>query len=164
MSDHSGWDQDGDYAFAPCSGVIGSPSLRFIRDPVASHHGGIGIDDLQWKRNILPQDPVRDIQQPVHVAWARDPDRHPLSTNQRRIIVSRKNPRFVHYCAKVKVVQPSGPDTLVLIHLNDTPVTCRIYPESHAVAGEHLDLMFDLWKLAFFDRDGSTHSLAACRT
>jgi multiple sugar transport system ATP-binding protein len=48
-------------------------------------------------------------------------------------------------------VQPTGPDTLVLIHLNDTPVTCRIHPETHAVAGENLDLMFDLSKLAFFD-------------
>ena len=64
---------------------------------------------------------------------------------------SREHQGLVQCRAKVEVVQPTGPDTLVLIHLNDTPVTCRIHPETHAVAGEYLDLMFDLSKLAFFD-------------
>ena len=53
--------------------------------------------------------------------------------------------------AKIEVVQPTGPDTLVLIHLNDTPVTCRVHPEAGARPGQPATLMFDLSKLVYFD-------------
>jgi multiple sugar transport system ATP-binding protein len=66
---------------------------------------------------------------------------------------SRGHPGLVQRRAKVEVVQPTGPDTLVLIHLNGTPVTCRIHPETHARGGQSIDLMFDLSKLAFFDAE-----------
>ena len=48
-------------------------------------------------------------------------------------------------------MQPTGPDTLVLIHLNGVPVTCRVHPEAPARPGQLLNLMFDLSKLVFFD-------------
>ena len=62
-----------------------------------------------------------------------------------------ENPHVVSRAAKVEVVQPTGPDTLALIHLNDTPVTCRVHPESAPHPGESMGLMFDLSKLVFFD-------------
>jgi multiple sugar transport system ATP-binding protein len=49
------------------------------------------------------------------------------------------------------VVQPTGPDTLVLIHLNSTPVTCRVHPGASPRAGQSMGLTFDLSKLVFFD-------------
>ncbi len=64
---------------------------------------------------------------------------------------SGENPHVVSRSAKVEVVQPTGPDTLVLIHLNGTPVTCRVHPESAPHPGDKMGLMFDLSKLIFFD-------------
>jgi len=48
-------------------------------------------------------------------------------------------------------VHPTGPDTLILIELNDTPVTCRVHPETMVRSGQTTELMFDLSKLVFFD-------------
>ena len=53
--------------------------------------------------------------------------------------------------AKVEVVHPTGPDTLILIELNETPVTCRVHPETMVRSGQMTELMFDLSKLVFFD-------------
>jgi multiple sugar transport system ATP-binding protein len=64
---------------------------------------------------------------------------------------SGENPHVVSRSAKIGVVQPTGPDTLMLIHLNDTPVTCRVHPEAAPRPGETMSLMFDLSKLVFFD-------------
>ncbi len=64
---------------------------------------------------------------------------------------SGENPHVVSRSAKIGVVQPTGPDTLVLIHLNGTPVTCRVHPEAAPHPGQSMSLMFDLSKLVFFD-------------
>ncbi len=64
---------------------------------------------------------------------------------------SGDNPHVATRQAKIEVVQPTGPDTLVLIHLNGVPVTCRVHPEAPARPGQLLNLMFDLSKLVFFD-------------
>jgi multiple sugar transport system ATP-binding protein len=64
---------------------------------------------------------------------------------------SGENPNVVSRVATVEVVQPTGPDTLVLIQLNDTPVTCRVHPEAGAQPTQQMQLMFDVSKLVFFD-------------
>ena len=64
---------------------------------------------------------------------------------------SGENPHVVSRSARIEVVQPTGPDTLALIHLNGTPVTCRVHPEAAPKPGQNMNLMFDLSKLVFFD-------------
>ena len=61
------------------------------------------------------------------------------------------NPHSIEQAARVEVVQPTGPDTLVLIRLNGTPVTCRVHPGANPRAGQPMGLTFDLSKLVFFD-------------
>jgi multiple sugar transport system ATP-binding protein len=133
------------------AGFIGSPSMNFIRAAVASHDDGIGIELHTGDEKFFftaPDSTQKELSKWLghEVVMGIRPEQITDESS-----ASREHPGLVQCRAKVEVVQPTGPDTLVLIHLNDTPVTCRIHPETHAVAGENLDLMFDLSKLAFFD-------------
>jgi len=133
------------------AGFIGSPSMNFIRAVVASHDGGVGIELHTGDEKFFFKAP--DPTQEGLSKWLGKEVVMGIRPEQitDELSASREHQGLVQCRAKVEVVQPTGPDTLVLIHLNDTPVTCRIHPETHAVAGENLDLMFDLSKLAFFD-------------
>ena len=51
----------------------------------------------------------------------------------------------------IEVTEPTGPDVIALIQLNDTNVHCRIDPEHPVTWGETAELMFDMKKVVFFD-------------
>ncbi|MBW0147360.1 ABC transporter ATP-binding protein [Marinobacter arenosus] len=51
----------------------------------------------------------------------------------------------------IEVTEPTGPDVIALIRLNDTNVHCRIDPEHPVTWGENAELMFDMKKVVFFD-------------
>lgn len=51
----------------------------------------------------------------------------------------------------VEMVEPTGPDTLVLIRINGEVVCCRVRPEQACPAGQSMELSFDLSKAVFFD-------------
>ncbi len=53
----------------------------------------------------------------------------------------------------IEVTEPTGPDVIALIQLNDTNVHCRIDPEHPVEWGETAELMFDMKKVVFFDPD-----------
>lgn len=53
--------------------------------------------------------------------------------------------------AEVQVTEPTGPDTLVFVNLNDTKVCCRLAPDLAPQAGETLTLQFDPSKVLLFD-------------
>ena len=53
----------------------------------------------------------------------------------------------------IEVTEPTGPDVIALIQLNDTNVHCRIDPEHPVTWGETAELMFDMKKVVFFDPD-----------
>jgi multiple sugar transport system ATP-binding protein len=52
---------------------------------------------------------------------------------------------------KIEMIEPTGPDTLAFIKLNDTKVVCRIHPSTGARPGEALALAFDMTNAVFFD-------------
>ncbi|HEY7759046.1 MAG TPA: sn-glycerol-3-phosphate ABC transporter ATP-binding protein UgpC [Burkholderiales bacterium] len=133
------------------AGFIGSPSMNFIRCPVAQSDGRLGVQLHEGSERFFFPAPA-PLQQALG-AW-----------NGREVVLgirpeqitdktpfSGQNPNVVTRVAKIEVVQPTGPDTLVLIHLNDTPVTCRVHPEAGARPGQPATLMFDLSKLVYFD-------------
>jgi len=130
---------------------IGSPSMNFIRCPVVAENGGVGVQlHEDAERFVFPApQAVREGLRPwvgkeviMGIRPEQITDRSPWSG---------ENPHVVSRSAKVEVVQPTGPDTLMLIHLNGTPVTCRVHPESAPHPGDKMALMFDLSKLIFFD-------------
>ncbi|WP_241775411.1 TOBE domain-containing protein, partial [Pseudomonas corrugata] len=53
--------------------------------------------------------------------------------------------------AEVQVTEPTGPDTLVFVSLNDTKVCCRLAPDAAPQAGESMTLQFDPQKVLLFD-------------
>jgi multiple sugar transport system ATP-binding protein len=52
---------------------------------------------------------------------------------------------------EVKVVEPTGPDTLVYVEVNQTEIVCRICPDFAPRAGSMMRLAFDTTKTLFFD-------------
>ena len=133
------------------AGFIGSPSMNFIRCPIIEQGGQAGVQLQESGRRFFFHAP--DTVQPALRQWIgkevilgirpeQITDKSPWSTG---------NPHVLSQSAKVEVVQPTGPDTLVLIHLNDTPVNCRVHPEAAPHPGEQVTLMFDVSKLVFFD-------------
>jgi multiple sugar transport system ATP-binding protein len=53
--------------------------------------------------------------------------------------------------AEVQVTEPTGPDTLVFVNLNETKVCCRLAPDVAPAVGETLTLQFDPSKVLLFD-------------
>ena len=48
-------------------------------------------------------------------------------------------------------VEPTGPDTLVFVSLNQTKVCCRLAPDAAPQAGTSLDLQFEPARVLLFD-------------
>ncbi len=53
--------------------------------------------------------------------------------------------------AEVEVIEPTGPDTLVFVNLNQTKVCCRLAPDMAPRVGDNLELQFDPDKVLLFD-------------
>jgi multiple sugar transport system ATP-binding protein len=133
------------------AGFIGSPSMNFIRCRVTEEAGVLGARLHNGEQTFFFPGPAR-AQQALRLWLGKEvvlgirpeqiTDQSPFSDH---------NPNLVRVRAKIEVVQPTGPDTLALVHLNSTPTTCRIHPEAGATPGRDLDLLFDLSKIVFFD-------------
>ncbi len=52
---------------------------------------------------------------------------------------------------KLEVLEPTGPDTIAMIKVNDQEVACRLSPEYEVSVGDTASLHFDLSKAVFFD-------------
>ncbi|MGD9209699.1 MAG: TOBE domain-containing protein, partial [Desulfobacteraceae bacterium] len=55
--------------------------------------------------------------------------------------------------SRVKVAEPTGPDTLVFIKLNGIKVTCRVHPDKAKAPGDIILLVLDLSKAILFDME-----------
>jgi multiple sugar transport system ATP-binding protein len=133
------------------AGFMGSPSMNFIRCPVAMHGGASGVQLREGTESFFFPAP-RTAQDALAGYAGREVI---LGIRPEQITdktpYTAENPHVVTREAKVEVVQPTGPDTLVLVHLNGTPVTCRVHPESGPAPGRRMTLLFDLSKVVFFD-------------
>lgn len=52
---------------------------------------------------------------------------------------------------KLDLTEPTGPDTLAFVRLNEVNVCCRVRPDQCAPAGQTMELLFDLSKAVFFE-------------
>ena len=67
--------------------------------------------------------------------------------------------------AEVQITEPTGPDTLVFVTVNQTKVCCRLAPDAAPAPGATLNLLLDPSKVLLFDaasgeRLGATRSMA----
>lgn len=53
--------------------------------------------------------------------------------------------------AEVQVIEPTGPDTMIFVNLNQTKVCCRLAPDAAPNPGETLTLRFEPDKVLLFD-------------
>ncbi|WP_343586370.1 TOBE domain-containing protein, partial [Pseudomonas sp.] len=53
--------------------------------------------------------------------------------------------------AEVQVTEPTGPDLLVFVTLNQTKVCCRLAPDVACRVGDSLNLQFDPARVLLFD-------------
>ncbi|HEY1029701.1 MAG TPA: ABC transporter ATP-binding protein [Pseudomonas sp.] len=53
--------------------------------------------------------------------------------------------------AEVEVIEPTGPDTLVFVNINQTKVCCRLAPDMTPKVGSRLALRFDPKRVLLFD-------------
>ncbi len=53
--------------------------------------------------------------------------------------------------AEVQVIEPTGPDTMIFVSLNQTKVCCRLAPDAAPNPGESLTLQFEPEKVLLFD-------------
>jgi len=130
------------------AGFMGSPAMSFV--PVTVDRGQQG-----------PEATVRG--QDDHSLTLPLPDYLADRAGQRVILgirpehitqpqAQKQDPHLVATGAfTIEVTEPTGPDVIALIQLNDTPVHCRIDPEHPVTWGQSAELMFDMKKVVFFD-------------
>jgi multiple sugar transport system ATP-binding protein len=132
------------------AGFIGSPSMNFIKTEIVAHEGGIGAR-LQHAQEafMLPLQDSQSMLQPwvgKEVILGIRPEQITDSASAQQ---SGRN-AYSRNC-NVELVEPTGPDTLVLIRINGEVVCCRVRPEQACAAGQSMELLFNLSKAVFFD-------------
>ncbi len=133
------------------AGFIGSPSMNFIpcKVGVRSRSIGLQVKTEEQREFFLPLDQYKNVlaeQLDREIILGIRPEH--LSTD---LPGRRKTSPVPTIECPVKVVEPTGPDTLVFVNLNATKVTCRVHPESAKLPGEEISLMVDLSRAILFD-------------
>ncbi|MGC9403899.1 MULTISPECIES: ABC transporter ATP-binding protein [Vibrio] len=129
------------------AGFMGSPSMNFIKTMV----------DLDNEDNPI-----------IRVTGSNDQEHHiklPQSMRQQdgKEVVIGLRPEHISDSQgedttastlldlKLEVLEPTGPDTIAMIKVNDQEVACRLSPEFEVSVGQMAPLHFDLSKAVFFD-------------
>jgi multiple sugar transport system ATP-binding protein len=133
------------------AGFIGSPSMNFIPCPVMEYRGGPALklqldqnkDDhlhyAPWEARLAPwigKEVILGLR-PEHIA-----DDIPIRNGDSHCYT---------FDSTIRVVEPTGPDTLVFITLNGKDVTCRVHPGEAGSPGDPIALKMDLSKAILFD-------------
>ena len=129
--------------FIPCKvdAVDGGPALRLTNDRGQAYH----IAAERWSEALagrVKREVILGLR-PEHIA-----DEIPLRNGDPSV--------RMHLESTVQVVEPTGPDTLVMVPFNDTEVTCRVHPGAAREAGTAMPLAVDLSKAILFDPDTET--------
>ena len=130
------------------AGFIGSPSMNFIPATVVQSGSDIGVkicDDNGCVVLPLPHDKAKLAAfvgkevifgiRPEQITDARTAYRDGLPV----------------MACHIDVIEPTGPDTLVFVSLNNTKVCCRTHPTEAKYPGESMELVFDVSKAVLFD-------------
>ncbi|NOH79282.1 sn-glycerol-3-phosphate ABC transporter ATP-binding protein UgpC [Vibrio sp. RE86] len=129
------------------AGFMGSPSMNFIKTmvdlndddkPVIKVKGGNGQEHhINLPASMREQDGKEVVigLRPEHITDAE---------NQESVATTKLD-------LMLEVLEPTGPDTIAMIKVNEQEVACRLSPEFEVTAGEIAPLHFDLSKAVFFD-------------
>ncbi len=132
------------------AGFMGSPSMNFIHVPIVEHEGDVKVKlDVGGQTHFLP---IPNNEQAVR---KRVGDTVILGIRPEQIthVVPHleAGENMAKFDAEVVVTEPTGADTLVLIHANGHETNCRIHPTEAREPGEKMTLMTNMEKAIFFD-------------
>ncbi|MEZ8409453.1 ABC transporter ATP-binding protein [Vibrio splendidus] len=129
------------------AGFMGSPSMNFIKTMV----------DLDDEQNPIVK-VVGTADQEHHIRLPqsmRDQDGKELVIGLRPEHITEQQGDDVSASTKLdlqlEVLEPTGPDTIAMVKVNDQEVACRLSPEFEVSVGQMAPLHFDLSKAVFFD-------------
>jgi multiple sugar transport system ATP-binding protein len=123
---------------------IGSPPMNFIPLRLQRRDGQLfALLDSGQARCELPLGAMEAGFENREVILGIRPEQILLATAEGRNQSSIR--------AEVEVIEPTGPDTLVFVELNQTKVCCRMAPDDAPQVGQTLELQFDPSKVLLFD-------------
>ena len=123
---------------------IGSPPMNFIPLRLHRQEGRlVALLDSGQARCVLPLGTEDMALADREVILGMRPEQIALASGDANGLPSIR--------AEVQVTEPTGPDTLVFVELNQTKVCCRLAPDLAPQVGETLTLQFDPAKVLLFD-------------
>ena len=132
------------------AGFMGSPPMNFIPCKVRQQGSGYGVDLESRGRHYFLALPGGDDK---HKAWL-DRDLI-LGLRPEKISHLGESHQVAHAVTKISttvdIVEPTGPDTLVMVQLNGKEIVCRVHPKYAKAAGESIELGIDLTHCVVFD-------------
>ncbi|MGF1709990.1 sn-glycerol-3-phosphate ABC transporter ATP-binding protein UgpC [Vibrio kagoshimensis] len=129
------------------AGFMGSPSMNFIKTMV----------DLDEEQNpIIKVTGTAEQEHHIRLPQSmRDQDGKELVIGLRPEHITEQEGDDVSATTKLdlqlEVLEPTGPDTIAMVKVNDQEVACRLSPEFEVSVGQMAPLHFDLSKAVFFD-------------
>ncbi|WJN57580.1 ABC transporter ATP-binding protein [Pseudomonas sp. SO81] len=121
---------------------IGSPPMNFIPLRLQRRDGQVwGLLDSGQARCELPLGALEEGMESREVILGVRPEQIQLAGGSELPSIR----------AEVEVTEPTGPDTLVFVSLNQTKVCCRLAPDAAPQVGDSLVLQFDPDKTLLFD-------------
>jgi len=128
------------------AGFMGSPSMNFIPSQLVSNNDQIGI------RLTTNSGETRELPVPANGVNLNDwiGKEVILGVRPEQLQAAGKGDMMTIPC-KVNIIEPTGPDTLLVTVLNDKKTVCRVDPLDAKAPGETIELAVDLSKAVFFD-------------
>ena len=125
---------------------IGSPPMNFIPVRLARHDGHLlALLDSGQARCELPLGEAADALEGREIILGIRPEQIALGAADGNGLPGIR--------AEVQVTEPTGPDLLVFVTLNQTKVCCRLAPDVVCRVGDTLNLQFDPARVLLFDAD-----------
>nr|WP_225780592.1 sn-glycerol-3-phosphate ABC transporter ATP-binding protein UgpC [Pseudomonas sp. Marseille-Q3773] len=125
---------------------IGSPPMNFIPVRLTKQDGRLlALLDSGQARCELPLGLVADEHEGREIILGIRPEQIALGTAEGNGLPGIR--------AEVQVTEPTGPDLLVFVTLNQTKVCCRLAPDVACQVGDNLNLQFDPARVLLFDAD-----------
>ena len=137
---------------------IGSPPMNFIPVRLTRQDGRVlALLDSGQARCELPLGVAADELEGREIILGVRPEQISLGAAEGNGMPAIR--------AEVQVTEPTGPDLLVFVTLNQTKVCCRLAPDVACRVGDSLNLQFDPARVLLFDAgSGERLDLAASGT
>jgi multiple sugar transport system ATP-binding protein len=133
------------------AGFIGAPPMNFVTGKLASIGSGLGLEcETTAGRTVLK------LPFSTSALRAGPGDEVTLGLRPERITDERSTHgesggSLQRMTMRVEVVEPTGPDTMVVTQLNGKRLISRVHPAANPMPGEDIGLMFDVSKAVLFD-------------